>query len=93
MSGCNSIRYCEKGTKMADEIQTAETSAEVASESTTKPKSASVKRSAPVEQPRVKYNSRGVPINNWDIPENDPNLRKHAGEDPTGESNTLKPEE
>lgn len=33
---------------------------------------------------------RGVPVTVWDKPENDPNLRAHVGDDPTGESNTLK---
>jgi hypothetical protein len=39
---------------------------------------------------RPTVNERGIPVQNWDVPENDPNLRKHVGEDPTGESNKLK---
>jgi hypothetical protein len=34
-------------------------------------------------------NERGVPITNWDNDKNDPNKRKHVGEDPTGKGNKL----
>lgn len=37
-----------------------------------------------------KLNARGVPVTQWDVPENDPNLRKHVGESPDGEGNKLK---
>lgn len=32
---------------------------------------------------------RGIVKSQWDNPAADPNLRKHVGEDPTGESNVL----
>lgn len=31
--------------------------------------------------------TRGRAVTNWDNPEQDPNLRVHAGDDPTGEAN------
>lgn len=41
------------------------------------------------KQKRPKVNERGVPITNWDNDKNDPNKRKHVGEDPTGKGNKL----
>lgn len=36
-----------------------------------------------------KVNERGVVVNRWDNPDNDPNTRKHVGEDPHGKKNKL----
>lgn len=55
---------------------------------TTTPKSKSGKESAR-SAPKPKLNERGVSVTNWDEPKNDPNKRKHAGEDPQGKSNKL----
>lgn len=68
------------------QVQTAESSATHAPIPSARQKSARVsKRSGP------KLNERGVPVTNWDNPENDPNLRHHSGDDPEGTRNKLGP--
>lgn len=72
------------------EIQTADGSdgVNVPSEPAVTPKSKSGKGSGG-SAPKPKLNERGVPLTNWDNPKNDPNARKHVGEDPQGKGNKL----
>jgi hypothetical protein len=71
-----------------NEIQTADGSGSVSVQSEqpkAKAKATTTRRSS-----GPKLNARGVPVTEWDVPENDPNLRKHVGESPSGEGNKLK---
>jgi hypothetical protein len=56
-----------------------------------KPKSKAAKASRATssepERVRPKLNERGVPVTNWDNPEQDPNLRAHVGDSPDGKHN------
>lgn len=59
------------------QVQTAEASSSVtnSTSTTTTPKG------------KAKTNARGVHLQQWDNPANDPNKRKHVGLDPDGEHN------
>lgn len=78
------------------EIKSAETAGTVQNKSeqqlnppTPKSKSGKASETPAPRQKRPKLNERGVPITNWDNDKNDPNARKHAGEDPAGKGNKL----
>lgn len=77
------------------EVRTADSSGTVqnASSQSSKPKGkgrSGARPGAARKGAPPKLNERGVPVTQWDVPENDPNLRKHVGESPDGEGNKLK---
>lgn len=80
------------------EVRTADASGQVTTQSAqaSTPKGQASKKSSSggakraASAPKAKFNERGVPVTNWDNPDNDPNKRKHVGETgPSGEGNKL----
>lgn len=68
------------------ELRTATTETQAKSpQSDPKPKAARAGNAPKTVRPKL--NERGVPITNWDNPEQDPNLRAHVGDSPDGAEN------
>ena len=69
------------------EVRTAESSEHVTNASQTKSSSKASSKTGERAGSRPKLNERGVPVTQWDNPEQDPNLRVHAGDSPDGAEN------
>lgn len=77
---------------MMGEIQVADSGASVQHPAQPKTRPKASGRASATSEPkpkRQKLNERGIPVTNWDNDKNDPNARKHVGEDPDGKGNKL----
>jgi hypothetical protein len=66
---------------------TTETTAKSPQSNPTPKSKASKATGSEPQRVQPKLNERGVPVNNWDNPEQDPNLRAHVGDSPDGKAN------